>query len=75
MGSEDEDVSLTITLHELLEQLNEDEKSLIILKFYQDYSFKEIAELLNIPLGTAKSVFYRALTKLRKQLKEDHVYE
>lgn len=69
LGSEDEDVSLSITLQELLGQLNEDEKSIVILRFYEGYSFKEIAELLNIPLGTAKSVLYRALDKLRKQFK------
>lgn len=70
IGSEDEDVPLSITLQELLDQLNEDEKSVVILKFYEGYSFKEIADLLNIPLGTAKSVLYRALGKLRKQFKE-----
>ena len=72
---EDEDVSLSITLQELLDQLNEDEKSVIILKFYEGYSFKEIADLLNIPLGTAKSVLYRALNKLRKKFKEADIYE
>ena len=67
---EDEDIPLSITLQELLVQLNEDEKSIIILKFYEGYSFKEIADLLNIPIGSAKSVLYRALDKLRKQFKE-----
>lgn len=68
--SEDEDVPLSITIQELLDQLNEDEKSIVILRFYEGYSFKEIAEVLNIPLGTAKSVLYRALGKLRKEFKE-----
>lgn len=70
LGSEDEDVSLSITLQELLDELNEAEKSIVILRFYEGYSFKEIAELLNIPLGTGKSVLYRALNKLRKKIKE-----
>ncbi|MGE7591093.1 RNA polymerase sigma factor [Peribacillus sp. NPDC101480] len=67
---EDEDIPLSITLQELLDQLNEDEKSIVILKFYEGYSFKEIADLLNMPIGSAKSVLYRALGKLRKQFKE-----
>lgn len=67
---EDEDIPLSITLQELLNQLNEDEKSIVILKFYEGYSFKEIADLLNMPIGSAKSVLYRALGKLRKQFKE-----
>ena len=75
IGSEDENVSLLITLQKLLEQLNEEEKSIIILKFYQGYTFKEIADLLNMPLGTAKSVLYRALNKLRKDFKEAGICE
>lgn len=70
MGFEDEDISLSVTLQDLLDKLNDDEKSIIILRFYQEYSLKEIADLLNMPLGTTKSVLYRALSKLRKKLKE-----
>lgn len=70
IGVEDEDIPLSLTLQELLEQLNEDEKSIILLKFYEGYSFKEIADILNMPLGSAKSVLYRALGKLRKHYKE-----
>ncbi len=75
IGSEDEDVSLSITLQDLLDQLNEDEKSIVILKFYQGYSFNEIADFLDIPLGTAKSILYRALHKLRKNFKEVSISE
>ncbi|MGE8081461.1 RNA polymerase sigma factor [Peribacillus loiseleuriae] len=69
IGSDVEDIPLSLSLHQLLDELNEDEKSIVILKFYEGYSFKEIAELLNIPLGTSKSILYRALGKLRKQAK------
>ena len=75
IGSEDEDIPLLITLQELLEQLNEDEKSVVILRFYENYTFKEIAELLDMPLGTAKSILYRALSKLRKEFKEADICE
>lgn len=68
--AEDEDIPLSITLQELLNALNEEEKSIVLLKYYEGYSFQEIAELLDMPLGTAKSLLYRALGKLRKQLKE-----
>lgn len=69
IGSAGEDIPLSLSLHQLLDELNEDEKGIVILKYYEDYSFKEIAELLNIPLGTSKSILYRALDKLRKQAK------
>lgn len=69
-GSEDEDITLTLSLHELIDTLKEDEKSVILLKYYDDRTLKEISEILDIPLGTAKSVLYRALDKLRQDLKE-----
>ena len=69
IGSEDKDILFSVTLQELLDKLNESEKSSIILRFYEGYSFKEIGEMLDIPLGTAKSVLYRALRKLRKEFK------
>lgn len=49
-----EDFPLTITLQDLINVLEEDEKSLVLLKFYHSHTFKEISELLDIPLGTAK---------------------
>jgi RNA polymerase sigma-70 factor, ECF subfamily len=75
VGFEDEDVSLSVTLQDLLDQLNEDEKSIIILRFYQEYSLKEISDLLNMPLGTTKSLLYRGLIKLRKKLKGAQICE
>ncbi|MFV2046223.1 sigma-70 family RNA polymerase sigma factor [Metabacillus litoralis] len=75
IGLEEEDVPLSITLEELLEQLNEHERSIVLLKFYEGYSFKEIAELVDMPLGSVKSVLYRALAKLRKEFKEADFYE
>ena len=66
---------LEMTIQDLIEGLNENEKSIIILRFYQDLTIREVSETLNIPLGTAKTVLYRALKKLRKNLKGDGVYE
>lgn len=71
----DEDIPLSLSLQELLDALNEDEKSVVLLKFYHEYTFQEIAELLQMPLGTAKSITYRALGKLRKELKGDDLIE
>lgn len=68
--AESEDIPLSLSLQDLIETLEEDEKSIVLLRFYQFYTFKEISEILEIPLGTAKSVLYRAISKLRKQFKE-----
>ena len=51
------------------------EKIVVLLKYYEDYTFKEISEILEIPLGTGKSILYRALEKLKKQAKEVKLYE
>jgi RNA polymerase sigma-70 factor, ECF subfamily len=70
-----EDIDLEITVRDLIERLNDDEKSVIILRFYEGLTFKEVSETLDIPLGTAKTVLYRALDKLRKNSKGDDFYE
>lgn len=74
MRTEDEDIALTLSLNKLIDTLQEDEKSVILLKYYDDRTLKEISEILDIPLGTAKSVLYRALDKLRQNFKEVDSY-
>lgn len=73
-GAEIEDIALSLSLHELMDTLQEDEKSIILLKYYDDRTLKEISEILEIPLGTAKSILYRALDKLRQNIKEVENY-
>lgn len=76
IGAEGEDIPLNISLKDLIDDLKEEEKSVVLLRFYHNHTFKEIAELLNMPLGTAKSILYRALKKLRKEyLKGEGVNE
>ncbi|MDR4887413.1 sigma-70 family RNA polymerase sigma factor [Fredinandcohnia sp. QZ13] len=75
VGSDDEDIPLSLTLENLIDTLEKDEKSIVLLRFYQNFTFKEISEVLDIPLGTAKSVLYRALDKLRKEFKEADICE
>ncbi len=51
-----------------LEQLGQDERQCILLRLLEDFSYKEIANMMNIPLGTAMSHVYRARKKLRQTL-------
>ena len=60
---EDEDVD---KLQRKLEQLNDETRELIMLRFYSDMSFKEIAEMRSEPIGTTLSKVHRGLKKLRK---------
>ncbi|WP_340451246.1 RNA polymerase sigma factor [Peribacillus butanolivorans] len=49
-----------------LDQLDQIYKEIIILKYLQGYSQKEIAIILKLPVGTVKSRLYRGLLTLRK---------
>jgi len=46
-------------------------RTLIILRDIQDYSYQEISEQLDLPLGTIKSGINRARTKLAKIILEE----
>ncbi|MEE1130964.1 MAG: sigma-70 family RNA polymerase sigma factor [Caryophanon sp.] len=73
-SAQQEDVALTVSMQTLLDTLKDEEKSIVLLKYYDDCTLQEIADVLNMPLGTAKSILYRALQKLRKQLQGDEYY-
>lgn len=51
-----------------VDKLPEQEKALIILRFYEDRPLMEIADILEENLSTVKSRLYRTLKKLRKEL-------
>ncbi|MDQ0050334.1 RNA polymerase sigma-70 factor (ECF subfamily) [Paenibacillus polymyxa] len=51
-----------------MNRLTDKQRTVIILRFYHDYTLEEIATLLDIPLGTVKSRYHAGLQSLRKQL-------
>lgn len=48
--------------------LPEKQRMVIILRYYEDLSYEEISELMNIPLGTVKTDLYRAKNALKDKL-------
>nr|WP_285801214.1 sigma-70 family RNA polymerase sigma factor [Exiguobacterium sp. s192] len=50
----------------MLERLEVKERSLLLLRYQADYSFQEIADLLDIPVSTVKSTLYRIIQKLQR---------
>lgn len=52
-----------------LHQLPEKQRDVLVLSHYQNLSYPEIAETLDIPTGTVKSRVFHALRKLGKILK------
>ena len=56
----------------MLKKLDEDTVELLMLRFYGQLSFKELAELRAEPIGTTLSKVHRGLKKLRYMLGGDH---
>ena len=48
----------------IVSQLKPRYKSLIELRYYKEYSYEEISEELNLPIGTVKAQLFRAKTLL-----------
>ena len=48
-----------------LKSLSMDEKNVIVLKVYFEYTFEMISDDLKISVSTVKSRYYRALEKLK----------
>ena len=68
-GMETENKELAEKLQESLNELDIDDREVIILKEFEDHTYKEIAEILNIPVGTVMSRLFYARKKLADKLK------
>jgi len=58
-------------VHRALEELNENERKVIELAYWSGLSQSEVAEFLNIPLGTVKTRTRAALGRLSVLLEDD----
>ncbi|QGQ95692.1 sigma-70 family RNA polymerase sigma factor [Paenibacillus psychroresistens] len=63
---EDEVISTYIAqdIQEAIEKLPEHHRTVVVLRYVEDFSYNEIAESLDLPINTVKSYLFRA----RKQL-------
>lgn len=64
-----------IDLLEAMGELEEKYVTVLLLRFYKDYSVKQIAAFLDCPEGTVKTNIHRGLTLLRKKLKGEYFHE
>ena len=55
-----------VDLERLIEELHEDQKEVLVMRMYQDMSFKEISELTDVSINTALGRMRYALMNLRK---------
>jgi RNA polymerase sigma-70 factor (ECF subfamily) len=60
-------------LIKLLDELPEDQKEVIMMRIYQDLSFKEIADLTGVSINTALGRMRYALLNLRKIINKNQI--
>lgn len=52
----------------LIKALSPDERAVLVLRFYEDMTVDDIADVLGRPAGTVKSLQHRALARLKETL-------
>lgn len=57
-------------IREAIDQLPEHHRTVIVLRYLQDFSYNEIADCLDLPLNTVKSYLFRARQQLQNRLQE-----
>jgi len=55
-------------ISQALQKVSPKERSVFVMRHYNDLKIREIAEILNISTGTVKALLFRAIKKLRKEL-------
>lgn len=53
-----------------LNKLSLEERELLIMKDYLDFKYREIGQLLDLPVGTVKSRIHSARVRLKQELEE-----
>jgi RNA polymerase sigma-70 factor (ECF subfamily) len=64
------DAEMQIAIARAIEELPAAQRMAVILRRYQDVSYEEIAEVLELTVPAVKSVLFRARTILREKLRE-----
>ncbi len=59
------DVTLRIALRRVLSELTVRQRAIVVLRFYEDLSESEVAEILGCAVGTVRSQTHRTLARLR----------
>ena len=67
---EDEQTQL---LRRIIDELPNEQKEVLIMRHYEDLSFKEIAEKTGVSINTALGRMRYALINIRKLLEENNV--
>ena len=67
-NNESDDFEIESTINKITEDLDQNQKKLIKMSFFEQKSHKNIAAELEIPLGTVKSRIRATLSKMQKHI-------
>lgn len=70
-----EDTYSNLDLQRLLNGLNDRERTIVVLRFFEDMRLQDIADITGENLNTVKTTLYRCLKKMRIQLEEGDALE
>lgn len=65
------DCAVSLDIERYVQSLDEKYQLIIVLKYYHQYTLSEIAENLEIPLGTVKTRLNHSLELLRNQMQKE----
>ena len=69
------DIDKSRQVAELLDELDEQSRQMVLLRFFGQMQFKEIAEIFNCPVGTVLAKVHRAIKSMRRSGKADEQEE
>ena len=62
-----------VDLKRLIEELPDDQKEVLVMRMYEDLSFKEISEQTGVSINTALGRMRYALMNLRKVIEKNQI--
>lgn len=68
-GNEVAETDSKIDLLKALNEIDEKYKTVLLLRYYQDYTIQQIAGILECPEGTVKTNINRGIAVLKEKLK------
>ncbi|MGM0898074.1 MAG: sigma-70 family RNA polymerase sigma factor [Bacillota bacterium] len=68
-NSSSSDVAQQLDVSNALDSLPEKFKTALMLRYYQDFTIKQVAAVMDCPEGTVKTLIHRGLALLKKDLK------
>ena len=62
-----------VGVKKIMNHLPDAQREVVFMRFYQDMSFKEIAELKGISINTALGRMHYAIQNMRRMAQEHHI--